>query len=47
MQLQKAEDELGAVLFDRSKNPIMVTNEGEQIIEQARKVIREYKKYFP
>lgn len=46
MQLQKAEDELGVVIFDRSKNPIMVTADGEQIIEQARKVIREYKKIF-
>ncbi|MGZ3788498.1 MAG: hydrogen peroxide-inducible genes activator [Bacteriovorax sp.] len=46
MQLQKAEEELGVVLFDRSKNPIMTTDEGGRIIEQARVVIREYKKIF-
>lgn len=46
MQLQKAEDELGVVLFDRSKNPILPTPEGEKIIQQARFVIREYKKIF-
>ncbi len=46
MQLQKAEEELGIVLFDRSKNPIITTEEGGRIIEQARLVIREYKKIF-
>lgn len=46
MQLQKAEEELGVVIFDRSKNPILPTDEGRQIIEQARSVLREYKKIF-
>ena len=46
MQLQKAEEELGVVLFDRSKNPILPTDEGTQIINQARLVLREYKKIF-
>lgn len=46
MQLQKAEEELGVVLFDRSKNPILPTEEGAQIIIQARLVLREYKKIF-
>jgi LysR family hydrogen peroxide-inducible transcriptional activator len=46
MQLQKAEEELGIVLFDRSKNPILTTDEGLLIIDQARVVIREYKKIF-
>jgi LysR family hydrogen peroxide-inducible transcriptional activator len=46
MQLQKAEEELGVVIFDRSKNPILPTDEGSQIIEQARLVLREYKKIF-
>jgi LysR family hydrogen peroxide-inducible transcriptional activator len=40
MQLQKAEEELGVVLFDRSKNPILPTEEGTQIITQARLVLR-------
>lgn len=46
MQLQKAEEELGVVIFDRSKNPILPTEEGSQIINQARAVLREYKKIF-
>jgi LysR family hydrogen peroxide-inducible transcriptional activator len=46
MQLQKAEEELGVVLFDRSKNPIITTEEGDRIIQQARLVLREYKKIF-
>lgn len=46
MQLQKAEEELGVVIFDRSKNPIMTTDEGLKIVDQARLVIREYKKIF-
>jgi LysR family hydrogen peroxide-inducible transcriptional activator len=46
MQLQKAEEELGVILFDRSKNPILPTDEGTQIIVQARSVLREYKKIF-
>lgn len=46
MQLQKAEEELGVILFDRSKNPILPTDEGSQIIVQARSVLREYKKIF-
>ncbi len=46
MQLQKAEEELGVVIFDRSKNPILTTDEGSKIVDQARSVIREYKKIF-
>lgn len=46
MQLQKAEEELEVILFDRSKNPIMTTDAGKKIINQARLVIREYKKIF-
>ena len=44
MQVQKLEDELGVVIFDRSKSPVLVTSEGELIIEQARVVIREQKR---
>ncbi len=44
MQLQKLEDELGIVLFDRSKSPILPTPEGELIIDQARVIIREEKR---
>jgi LysR family hydrogen peroxide-inducible transcriptional activator len=44
MQVQKLEDELGIILFDRSKSPVLVTSEGELIIDQARVVIREQKR---
>lgn len=43
MQIQKLEDQLGVILFDRQKKPIMTTKVGEQIIEQARTIIRESK----
>lgn len=46
MQLQKLEDELGIILFDRSKSPTLPTLEGLKVIEQARVVVREYKKIF-
>jgi LysR family hydrogen peroxide-inducible transcriptional activator len=46
MQLQKAEEEIGLVLFDRSKNPILPTLEGEKVIAQAKIIVKEYKKIF-
>ena len=44
MQLQKLEEELQVIIFDRSKNPILPTMEGHAIIEQARNIIREQAK---
>lgn len=44
MQIQKLEQQLGVVLFDRQKKPLMTTAIGEQIIEQSRIIIRESKK---
>ncbi len=41
MQLMKAEEELGVVIFDRSKQPILTTDRGEAIIQQAKVVLRE------
>lgn len=46
MQLQKLEDELGVIIFDRSKSPILPTLEGEAIIDQAKIVIKENKKIY-
>jgi LysR family hydrogen peroxide-inducible transcriptional activator len=46
MQVQKLEDELGIIIFDRSKSPILPTSEGELIIEQAKIVVREQKRIF-
>lgn len=44
MQIQKLEDVLGFTVFDRSKNPVKPTVEGEKFIRQTRVVLREYKK---
>lgn len=41
MQLKKLEDELGVILFDRSKQPVVPTMAGGKIIEQARIVLEE------
>ncbi len=44
MQIQKLEEDLGIVIFDRSKKPILPTEVGEKIINQAKFVIRDYNK---
>lgn len=41
MQVQKLEDTLGVIIFDRSRSPVVPTPIGEKIIEQARLVLRE------
>jgi LysR family hydrogen peroxide-inducible transcriptional activator len=41
MQIQKLEEELGVKIFDRSKQPVVPTEAGIEIIEQARKVLSE------
>lgn len=41
MQVQKLEDELQVKIFDRSKQPVVTTDTGKGIIEQARIVIAE------
>lgn len=41
MQIQKLEEELGVMIFDRSRNPISATNIGEQLIRQAKIIIAE------
>ncbi len=46
MQLQKAEEEFDVIIFDRSKNPILPTPEGQKLIEQSRVVLKEYKRLF-
>ena len=40
-QLQKLEDELGIMLFDRTKKPILPTPEGERFLVQAKVVLKE------
>jgi len=41
MQIQKLEDELGVLIFDRSKNPIATTDVGEKLIRQAKVFLQE------
>jgi LysR family hydrogen peroxide-inducible transcriptional activator len=41
MQVQKLEELLGVVLFDRSKKPVLVTLEGLPVLEQMLAVLRE------
>ncbi len=41
MQIQKLEDELGVVIFDRSQSPILPTKVGALIIQQAKVVYGE------
>ena len=41
MQIQKLEDDLGTKIFDRSKQPVIPTEMGQEIIAQARIVVHE------
>jgi LysR family hydrogen peroxide-inducible transcriptional activator len=41
MQIQKLEEELGVKIFDRSKQPVIATEAGAEIIDQARKILSE------
>ena len=36
MQIKKLEDELGVIIFDRSRQPVVPTDHGAKLIEQAR-----------
>lgn len=44
MQIMKLEEELGVILFDRSKKPVEPTETGSKIIEQAEKALLEVSK---
>ncbi len=41
MQIHKLEEELGVKIFDRSKQPVIPTELGAELIEQARRIISE------
>jgi len=41
MQVQKLEDELDVLIFDRSKKPISITEVGMKIVEQAKNIVNE------
>ena len=44
MQIKKLEEELGVVIFDRSKQPLIPTDVGMRIIEQSRIILQETEK---
>jgi LysR family transcriptional regulator, hydrogen peroxide-inducible genes activator len=44
MQIQKLEEQLGVLIFDRSKHPVVPTDAGSKIITQARIVLNEARK---
>lgn len=44
MQIQKLEDRLGSKIFDRSKQPVIPTEIGAEIIHQSRIILNEVKK---
>lgn len=41
MQIKKLEEELGVSIFDRSKQPIITTDVGAQIVKQAKAILQE------
>jgi LysR family hydrogen peroxide-inducible transcriptional activator len=41
MQIQKIEEELSILIFDRSKKPIQLTDIGEKIVTQAKNIVNE------
>ncbi len=44
MQIQKLEEELGIVIFDRTKKPILLSEMGKLVIEQMQTILFEAKK---
>ncbi len=46
MQIKKLEDELGIVIFDRSKQPVIPTQIGEAVVMQARKSLAENNRIY-
>ena len=41
MQLQKLEEEIGVLIFDRTKKPLRPTPEGELVVIKARQILRD------
>lgn len=44
MQIQKLEEDLGIVIFDRSKKPILLTEVGKKVVAQIQSILFEVKK---
>jgi LysR family transcriptional regulator, hydrogen peroxide-inducible genes activator len=45
MMIQKLEDEYGIQIFDRSKQPVVPTESGKVLIEQAKMILNEIEKF--
>lgn len=45
MQVQKLEEEIGIILFDRSEHPVKVTKLGKLLIDQAKIILSESQKF--
>lgn len=45
MQIRKLEKELGIIVFDRSKQPVVPTSEGKALLKQARAVLHEVRRF--
>ncbi|HEY2381076.1 MAG TPA: LysR substrate-binding domain-containing protein [Terriglobia bacterium] len=43
-QIRKVEEDLDIVIFDRVKKPIVLTEDGEAILQQARRILREHRR---
>lgn len=43
-QIQKIEDELNLIIFDRSKKPVLTTPQGEVVVKRAKNVLAELRK---
>ena len=41
-QIQKLEDELGFMIFDRSKKPILTTDLGLQVLELSKEILAKH-----
>lgn len=46
IQIQKLEEELDVIIFDRSKKPIIATEVGKEILVQVNLILKEHKKLY-
>lgn len=46
IQIQKLEEELDVIIFDRSKKPIIATEVGKDILSQVNLILKEHKKLY-
>ncbi|MBE8162585.1 MAG: LysR family transcriptional regulator [Bdellovibrionaceae bacterium] len=46
IQIQKLEEELQLIIFDRSKKPIIATEVGKEVLQQVSLILKEHKKLY-